>query len=145
MIKNQLIIFMIFAMSGIIMSIIFDFFRATRKNIKPSILLTYIEDCLFWIISGTILIFEIIKFSQGEVRLYLFIGLILGSVFYFAIFSKYILKIFTMILSFFINIGQRIKKFIIKNVINSLKIRKQKIVKKLVKRKSKEKLLSKIK
>ena len=116
MIKNQLIIFLIFALSGIIISMIFDFFRAIRKTTKTSNFIIYIEDCLFWIISGIILIFEIAKFSYGELRLYIFVGLIIGSLIYFFFLSKWLLKLFVNTLSIIINSIIKIKTFIKKNL-----------------------------
>ena len=63
----------------------------------------YIQDILFWIVSGLIIIFVIMKYTNGEIRIYMVLGIILGILIYFLIISKYIMKIFVCILSFLLN------------------------------------------
>ena len=54
MVTNQAYLFCIFIINGIIIGILFDFFRILRKTFKTSDLITYIEDSLFWILTGII-------------------------------------------------------------------------------------------
>lgn len=70
-------IFILFFIIGIIISIIFDFFRAVRKNFKTSDITTLVEDVIFLIITSFLIIFSIIKINGGEVRFYLFLGIFL--------------------------------------------------------------------
>ena len=44
------------------------------------------------------------KYTNGEIRIYMVLGIILGILIYFLIISKYIMKIFVCILSFLLNI-----------------------------------------
>ena len=53
---NQFLPFLIYIVAGIIICIFFDFFRSLRKAINTSNIVTYIEDILFWIITGIFLI-----------------------------------------------------------------------------------------
>lgn len=76
----------IFAISGIIISIFFDFFRVLRKSFKTSDLMTYIEDTVFWIITGAFLLFIIFTFNDGKLRLYIFVRII--SWYYFIYFNS---------------------------------------------------------
>lgn len=85
---------------GIIICIIFDIFRALRKSVKTSDILTYIEDTIFWIIVGAFLIYLIFIVSSGNIRLYSFIGLILGGLLYYFTVSKYFIKISTHVFIF---------------------------------------------
>ena len=93
MINNQLYLFFIYILSGIAISILFDVFRVLRKSIKTSNLFTYIEDVIFWLIVGIFLIWEIFTISYGELRGYIFIGLIVGIIFYLLTLSKFFIKI----------------------------------------------------
>ena len=111
---NQFLPFLIYIVAGIIICIFFDFFRSLRKAINTSNIVTYIEDILFWIITGIFLILIIRKFSFGEIRLYMFIGLILGGVVYFCTLSKYLIKINVFIMKFFKKILLTISKFVFK-------------------------------
>ncbi len=99
--NKQLYIFFIYIVSGVIVSMIFDIFRVLRKSIKTPNWITYIEDTIFWIIVGFILIWEIFTISYGELRAYIFIGLILGIVIYLITISKYFIKINVKIINFF--------------------------------------------
>ena len=94
----------IFFLTGICIGLLFDFFRIQRKVLKTCDFITYIQDILFWIVSGLIIIFVIMKYTKGEIRIYMVLGIILGILIYFLIISKYIMKIFVCILSFLLNI-----------------------------------------
>lgn len=94
----------IFFLTGICIGLLFDFFRIQRKVLKTCDFITYIQDILFWIVSGLIIIFVIMKYTNGEIRIYMVLGIILGILIYFLIISKYIMKIFVCILSFLLNI-----------------------------------------
>lgn len=103
---NQAYIFMIFILNGFLIGIFFDIFRVLRKSFKTSDFITYIEDILFWIFTGLSLLYTIFKFNNGEIRLYIFLGIFLGISVYLLIFSK-----------IFININVKIIN-IIKKIIN---------------------------
>lgn len=90
---NQLSSFIIFIIVGGTISIIFDIFRVLRKTFKTPDFLTYFEDICFWIISGALIIISTFLFNNGELRLYIFIGLFLGSLIYILLISKYFIKL----------------------------------------------------
>lgn len=91
--ENQLFILLIFILSGYVIGILFDLFRITRKLFKLPNFVTYIEDVLFWILTGIILIFVIYNINGGAVRFYHIIGLLFGVFFYFISISRLIFKI----------------------------------------------------
>lgn len=100
LITIQLYSLLIFLISGILVGIFFDIFRILRKSFKTSDLVTYIEDIIFWIITGIFLLFVIFKFNNGEIRSYVIIGLILGIVIYMFNISKHFININVKILLF---------------------------------------------
>lgn len=93
MVINQSYLFLIFTINGIIIGILFDIFRILRRSFKTSDVITYIEDILFWILTGFILLYSIFTFSNGEIRFYMFLGIFIGCLIYMMIFSKYFIKI----------------------------------------------------
>ena len=99
-IYNQLFNLFIFIITGIVIGILFDTFRIIRKSFKTPDLVTYIEDIVFWILAGCILLFTIFTFNNGEIRIYIFAGLILGLSIYLLTLSKYFIKINVIILTF---------------------------------------------
>ena len=116
MITNQSYVFLVFVIVGMIIGILFDFFRILRKSMKTKDFVTYIEDILFCIITG----------------IYMFIGLLIGCSIYLLTISQYVVKINVYILTKFIEIC---KKFfnIIFLPIRFIYIKTEDVLKKLIK------------
>lgn len=104
LLQSQISILLIFCLTGLCIGLLFDFFRIQRKLFKTHDFITYIQDILFWIISGIILIFVIMKYTNGEIRIYMILGIIIGFFIYFCLISKYIIKIFVSFFSFLLKI-----------------------------------------
>jgi spore cortex biosynthesis protein YabQ len=98
----------IFCLTGLGIGLLFDFFRIQRKVLRTCDIITYIQDILFWIFSGILIIFVIMKYTNGEIRIYMILGMLIGIILYFLIFSKYIMKIFVTILGFLLNIIRKL-------------------------------------
>lgn len=93
MVENQAYLFLIFTINGILIGLLFDVFRILRRSFKTSDIITYAQDILFWILTGFILLYSIFTFSNGEIRLFMFLGVFLGCLIYMLVFSKYFIKI----------------------------------------------------
>jgi len=89
---NEIYAFAIFILNGFLIGLLFDVFRILRKSFKTADLITYIEDIVFWVLSGFILLYSIFKFNDGELRLYIFIGIFIGSIIYLITFSKIVIN-----------------------------------------------------
>lgn len=128
---SQLHSFFIFILVGFLIGILFDIFRISRRTFKTSNIVTNIEDVLFWILSGLLFIFSLFKFNNGNIRVYILVGLIIGISIYMLIFSKIVIntlvKIVTIIkriISYFIKILLCPINFlvkILKNMTNKIK------------------------
>lgn len=79
----------------------FDFFRILRKCFKVLNTLTYVQDFIFWIITGFLLLYSIFTFNNGELRGYIFIAILLGIILYALLLSKYFTKAMTYVFNFF--------------------------------------------
>ena len=79
--------------------IIFDVFRIFRKSFKTSDFVTYIEDIIFWILSGILTLYTIMVFNNGEIRLYIFIAMLLGVCLYILTISKFFIKVSVFIIT----------------------------------------------
>ena len=115
MVTNQAHLFLIFVINGILIGLLFDMFRISRKVIKTSNFITYIEDILFWILTGIIILYSIFVFNNGQLRFYMFLGIILGAICYLLFISSYVIKINVKIINiifmpikFIINLFRRI-------------------------------------
>ena len=97
---NQAYLFMAFTIVGMLIGVLFDIFRILRKNIKTNDFITYIEDIVFWIITGMIIIYSMYIFSDGELRFFMIAGIIIGAIIYLLTISEYIIKISMFLISF---------------------------------------------
>ncbi len=97
-------IFILFFVAGICIGLIYDIFRVLRKNFHTSDLITQIEDVIFLVFSGFLVLYSILKFNNGEVRFYLFMAIFLGILLYFLTISKPYVIIINVIVKFCKNI-----------------------------------------
>lgn len=121
MISYQLYCFFIFIIIGIISGLIFDIFRILRRTFKTKDFIIYIQDILFWILVGFLMLYGLCVYTNGELRLYLFLGVILGFLIYIVTVSKYILKVNIKIITFIKNIFKTIFNFL-SNFVKKLNI-----------------------
>lgn len=89
---RQLLCLFLFMITGIVIGILFDMFRIFRKSFKTPDFITYVQDILFWLLAGGIVLFAIFKFNHGEIRSYLFFGIAFGILIYIITISKFIIK-----------------------------------------------------
>lgn len=112
MITNQAYLFLIFIANGIIIGILFDFFRILRRSFKTGDIITYLEDFIFWILTGIVILYSVFVFNNGEIRLYLFFGIAIGIISYMLIASTYVIKINVAIINFLKKILGRLFNFL---------------------------------
>lgn len=98
--NNQIYLFAIYMLCGIVIGIGFDIFRVLRKSFRTSDMVTYIEDILFGILTGIFLIIMLFIFNNGQLRFFIFVAIFLGLLLYLLTISKYFIKINVIILAF---------------------------------------------
>ena len=113
-IAEQTQVFIIFVIVGIIISFLFDIFRIFRKIYKFSNMLIYMQDILFWLLTGIIILQAIFKFNSGDIRIFLFLGIFVGVFIYISLFSIYVIKIGSFIL--------KLMNTLIRKLINVFKV-----------------------
>jgi len=96
---NQAYLFLIFTVNGILIGFLFDIFRILRKSFKTNDLVTYIEDIIFWILTGIIILYSMCKFCDGELRGFTIIGIAMGVILYMLTISTYIIKVSVFIIN----------------------------------------------
>lgn len=102
--NNQAYLFAVFVINGFLIGLLFDVFRILRKTFKTNDLATYIEDILFWVITGIMTLAFIFYFNNGEIRFYVFLGIILGVLIYILTISKYVISVSVKIIKYIKNI-----------------------------------------
>ena len=98
MAQNQAYLFIVFSLTGVIIGLLFDFFRILRRSFKTSNIITYFEDVLFWILTGVLILYNIWYFNNGEIRIYMFLGIIMGVLIYMLTLSNIIISLLSKIL-----------------------------------------------
>ena len=116
---NQAYLFLVFALNGIFIGILFDFFRILRKSFKTVNFITNIEDILFWILTGLSIIYCMYNFSGGTLRFFMLLGLILGILLYMLTLSDFLVKIVVKIISIIKKIQNNMTKKL-KNAFNNI-------------------------
>ena len=96
--QNQAYLFIVFSLTGVIIGLLFDFFRILRRSFKTSNIITYFEDVLFWILTGVLILYNIWYFNNGEIRIYMFLGIIMGGLIYMLTLSNIIISLLSKIL-----------------------------------------------
>lgn len=99
MASNQAYLFIVFTIVGIIIGVLFDIFRILRKTFKTNDIVTNLEDVIFWIITGIIIVYTMYVFCDGELRFFMILGIIMGTIMYLITLSKYVIKISIFIIN----------------------------------------------
>ena len=103
MVVEQVYIFLATILVGAVMGIVFDFFRALRRNGNTCNIIVYLQDIIFWLIVAVIIITSSFVLNNGELRGYMLIGYVLGAFIYMLTLSKYIKSFFGFILDLISN------------------------------------------
>ena len=105
---NQSYLFIVFTINGLLIGTLFDFFRILRRVFKTNDFITCLEDIAFWLFTGCLILYSIFKFNNGEIRLYMFLGIFIGILMYLLLLSKYIINVSVAVLTFFKKIISKI-------------------------------------
>lgn len=92
-IQEQMLSFTVFIIIGVVIGILFDVFRILRKSFKTPDIITYVHDFMFWMLTGILLIYAIHSFNNGNIRIYIFVALVIGLLLYLVNISKYFIYI----------------------------------------------------
>lgn len=128
--KTETITFLIFIVIGVITGIIFDFFRALRKVKKYNVKIVCLQDIIFFLIVGLIISGALIYELESNLRIYLFLAILLGMIFYVGTLSISVLNIFVSL----IKVSNKVFSFIllpIDMLKENFKWLKERILKKL--------------
>lgn len=111
-ISTQVYVFLSCILGGLLVGLLFDIFRLSRKYMSTKDIFTYIEDIIFWILVGIIVLMTVFLSNNGQIRGYVFLGIILGVVFYFMLLSSLVMKSLSWIIDCIVNLIVRIVNII---------------------------------
>lgn len=89
---NQVGLFVLTVATGLGLALLFDVYRAIRRKLRFRTVLTFIGDFIYWILATSIVFGMLLAGNGGELRLYVFMGLLSGAVIYYQILSRYVMR-----------------------------------------------------
>ena len=96
---RETISFFAFTVLGILYGVLFDFFRALRKVKKRRDIIVSLQDIVYFIIVGIVLILFMYIYMKESLRMYLIFSIILGLVIYISIVGNKIRDIFVKLVN----------------------------------------------
>lgn len=99
-VTQELLIFLYMIALGAAEGLIFDLFRTIRKNIATSFAAVGVSDAVYWIFAAFVFGAVVMNITNGALRGYMFIGIALGLIFYFFLFSRVVIFALMTIISF---------------------------------------------
>ncbi len=104
--QSETIKFLMFVVVGLFFCLVFDVFRALRKIKKPNKNILNIQDIVYFIIVGIILILLIINLHGEGLRLYLILAIMLGVILYTLLVRNKIRDLFVVLINKFSGVIQ---------------------------------------
>lgn len=97
-ISEQAFLFLACVKTGIIMGILYDVVRVLRRIFDHPNWLIQIEDLLYWVACGCLAFIMIFWRNYGQIRGFVFVGILIGAVLYFTTISRWVINIVTQII-----------------------------------------------
>lgn len=92
-ISTQFNLLLFSLLAGVITGILFDLYRVFRGLENPNIVVTFIEDTLFWILTGIIVFIFLLVTNHAYMREYVYITIAAGVFLYIVLLSKHFIKV----------------------------------------------------
>lgn len=111
--EQQIINFLVTVALGLAMGAIFDFYYILRRFLRPRKVFIHIGDLFIWLFMIGLVFVTLVYVNWGEVRFYVFLGIALGTLIYYLIFSKYIKIIYKYLIKMVLKILYIVKSIIL--------------------------------
>lgn len=80
-IEKELTVFLQAALAGNLVYLAYCVIRVFRRIVRHNLFWVSMEDALFWIATGIYLFWEIYQTSNGTIRWYFILGVLIGGIF----------------------------------------------------------------
>lgn len=124
--NSQVISFVITIATGIVLGILFDCYRVLRGTFRPRCLTTCLTDLLYWLVATVVVFLALVISNWGELRFYVFLGILSGVGLYYRLLSVYAIRLFAgairLIKRIVVVIGKIIFGFLIRPVLFCMRI-----------------------
>ena len=124
--NSQVITFLITIATGIVLGVLFDCYRVLRGNFRSRGLVTCLTDLLYWLLATVVVFLALVVSNWGELRFYVFLGILSGVGLYYRLVSLYAIRLFSFFIRFvksIVNFIKRVVKvFFIRPILFCIKI-----------------------
>ena len=96
-VTKELMVFIYFIIEGMVGGALMDILRVLRRNRKVHDIVVYLEDFLYWLVLGGMVIWLSYTLDTGTIRMYMILGLFLGMLIYFLTLTKVVYKVFDFV------------------------------------------------
>lgn len=114
---GQVTTFVMTMVTGMLLGGLFDCYRVLRGAFNPRALMTWFTDLLYWLIATAIVFFSLILSNWGELRFYVFIGILGGLGLYYKWLSLWVIRLFSSGIRFIIAGLRLIKRTFIRIIL----------------------------
>ena len=111
-VNSQSLLFITCIEIGIIMGAFFDLIRISRKIVKHPDFFVQLEDLIYWVICALIGFYLLYINNYAAIRPFVFIGILLGAILYFASFSLLFMKVATVIIHYVKTLVRQLIRFL---------------------------------
>lgn len=102
---------------GVLLGVIFDFYRVLRGVFKPRAITTYIFDLMYWLLAIALAFGGLLVSNWGELRFYVFLGLTGGAAIYYKLLSRYAIWLLVRTIRVFLLTLEWLNKLVITFII----------------------------
>lgn len=113
-ISHEFYFFLHAALTGVILSVVYDVFRIVRRVHTHGCLWIAIEDFCYWLCSALYMFYVLMKENNGVIRWFFIIGILLGMLVYNFTISPYIVGVLSKFIRKTLDILEKIVTIILK-------------------------------
>lgn len=88
---HQLFLFFVFFVMGAVFALVYDTFRVSGRFVPRKTVFTVFGDILFWLTATVVMFGVCLKFNDGEIRFFMFLGMLCGALLYFNTLSRFVI------------------------------------------------------
>jgi spore cortex biosynthesis protein YabQ len=110
---GQVVTFIMTIATGILLGTLFDCYRVLRSAFTPQTVITWFTDLLYWFIATVVVFIALVLSNWGELRFYVFIGILGGLGLYYKWLSVWAIRFLSSGIQVFIKAIRIMKKIII--------------------------------
>ncbi|MBP2650362.1 MAG: yabQ [Firmicutes bacterium] len=111
--SGQAATFLLTIAAGLVLGLAFDFYRVMCGIFRLRWIVMAITDLIYWLVSTAVVFFTLIAGNWGEMRFYVFIGLVTGGAVYYRFFSKMVIRFLRWLMRLVIKVLGSVKKVVL--------------------------------